>query len=293
VGLSENAGAVVIISYKDIFKNKAAVVSVGFIAIVALIAVFADLLAPFKPAEVFAESIKSPPFWAEGHNPAFILGTDDVGRDLLSRLIHGSRFSLFIGLLVVVSMLTLGTLLGLISGSIGGRTDALIMRIMDIMMALPSVLTAIVIVSILGPSLINTVIAIAIVQIPYYVRIVRSSVMVENSKNYVVAARSYGASWFRIYFINVLPNCLGPILVQATFGFSEGILNAAALGFLGLGVQAPTPEWGTMLSDSRAYIQSAPELVFLPGICILLVVVSFNILGDSLRDVFDPKVHKA
>jgi ABC-type dipeptide/oligopeptide/nickel transport system permease subunit len=283
----------VIITYKDIFKNKTALVSLVFIGLISLIAVFADVLAPFGPSEVFSENIKSPPFWAEGYNPAFKLGTDDVGRDLLSRLIHGSRFSLFIGLLVVISMLTIGTMLGLLSGSSGGRIDSIIMRIMDIMMALPSVLTAIVIVSILGPSLINTVIAIAIVEIPYYVRIVRSSVMVENNKNYVVAARSYGASWFRIYFINVLPNCLGPMLVQATFGFSEGILNAAALGFLGLGVQAPTPEWGTMLSDSRSYIESAPALVFLPGLCILLVVVAFNILGDSLRDVFDPKVHKA
>ena len=293
MGLSQNARSVVIITYKDIFKNKTALVSLVFIGLISLIAVFADVLAPFGPSEVFSENIKSPPFWAEGYNPAFKLGTDDVGRDLLSRLIHGSRFSLFIGLLVVISMLTIGTMLGLLSGSSGGRIDSIIMRIMDIMMALPSVLTAIVIVSILGPSLINTVIAIAIVEIPYYVRIVRSSVMVENNKNYVVAARSYGASWFRIYFINVLPNCLGPMLVQATFGFSEGILNAAALGFLGLGVQAPTPEWGTMLSDSRSYIESAPALVFLPGLCILLVVVAFNILGDSLRDVFDPKVHKA
>jgi ABC-type dipeptide/oligopeptide/nickel transport system permease subunit len=148
-------------------------------------------------------------------------------------------------------------------------------------------------VSILGPSLINTIIAIALVQVPYYVRIVRSTVMVENSKNYVIAAKSYGAGWLRVYVINVLPNCLGPILVQATFGFSEGILNSAALGFLGLGVQAPTPEWGTMLSDSRAYIESAPYLVITPGLCLLLVVVAFNVLGDSLRDTFDPKINRA
>ncbi len=282
-----------IVSYKDILKNKVALTSLIFISLVTLVALFADFLAPHSASEVFTDHIKSPPFWSEGSHPDFLLGTDDLGRDLLSRLIHGARFSLFIGLLVVTSMLTIGTFLGLLSGSLGGKTDAVIMRIMDIFMALPSVLTAIVIVSILGPSLINTIIAIAIVQIPYYVRIVRSTVMVENSKNYVVAAKSYGASWFRVYVINVLPNCLGPMLVQATFGFSEGILNSAALGFLGLGVQAPTPEWGTMLSDSRAYIESAPYLVVTPGLCLLLVVVAFNVLGDSLRDTFDPKINKA
>ena len=160
-------------------------------------------------------------------------------------------------------------------------------------MALPSILLSIVVVAILGPSLINTVIAVGIVALPSMVRIVRASILVEKKKTYVIASKSFGASWFRIYIINVLPNCMAPLLIQATFGFSDGILNAAALGFLGLGAQPPTPEWGTMLSDSRAYIESAPWLVTLPGLCILIVVIAFNLLGDGLRDALDPKVKRS
>jgi ABC-type dipeptide/oligopeptide/nickel transport system permease subunit len=163
------------------------------------------------------------------------------------------------------------------------------MRVMDILMSLPSILLSIVVVAILGPSLINTVLAIAVVALPNVVRVVRASVLVEKQKDYVMASTAFGASWFRTYVIGVLPNCMGPLLVQATLGFSDGILSAAALGFLGLGVQPPTPEWGTMLSDSRAYLDSTPWLVTLPGLCILIVVLGFNLLGDGLRDKFDPK----
>ncbi len=273
----------------QLFKNKGAVFSALFILIATFVALAAPWLAPHDPIQVFDGSFRLPPFWNAGFQSGFWLGTDDVGRDLLSRLIYGARFSLSIGFLVVLFNLTVGLFFGLIAGSFGGWVDQVIMRAMDIILALPSILMAIVVVAVLGPSLINTVLAIGVVTLPNVVRVVRSSILVEKQKNYVVASQTFGASWWRIYVVNILPNCMAPLLVQASFGFSDGILNAAALGFLGLGVQAPIPEWGTMLSDSRSYIESAPYLVTLPGLCILTVVVAFNILGDGLRDALDPK----
>ncbi len=278
------------IEFWGLFKqNRGALIGLWLVGLVGVVALLAPWLAPHDPTEVFAEALKLPPFWAEGAQAKFLLGTDDVGRDLLSRLIYGSRVSLGIGFLVVVFTTSVGTLLGLFAASLGSFVENLILRLMDILMALPSLLLAIVVVAILGPSLINTVIAVSIVSLPNVVRIVRASVLVEKNKNYVLASKSFGATWFHIYVKNVLPNCLAPLLVQATFGFSDGILNAAAFGFLGLGAQPPTPEWGTMLSDSRSFIESSPWLVTLPGLCILIVVISFNILGDGLRDALDPK----
>lgn len=269
-------------------QNKGALFGFYFVVVVAVIAALSPWIAPYSPTEVFSDHLLLSP----GVHPDFLLGTDDLGRDLLSRLLYGSQVSLGIGFFVVLFALVFGVALGLISGSLGGWVDMLIMRAMDVLMALPSILLAIVVVAVLGPSLINTVIAVGIVSLPSMVRIVRASVLVEKEKNYVVASRSFGASWFRIYVINVLPNCMAPLLIQASFGFSDGILNAAALGFLGLGAQPPTPEWGTMLSDSRAYIESAPWLVTLPGLCILFVVIAFNLTGDGLRDALDPKAKK-
>ncbi|MEZ0392529.1 MAG: ABC transporter permease subunit [Pseudobdellovibrionaceae bacterium] len=274
-------------------QNRGAVMGLCLVLLAAVIALLAPLIAPFEPITVFNESLKLPPFWHDGANGSYLLGTDDLGRDLLSRLIYGSRVSLGIGFFVVVFNLFFGLILGLTAGSFGGWVDTVIMRLMDIILALPSILLAIVVVAILGPSLINTVIAVGIVTLPNVVRVVRASILVEKKKNYVAASKSFGASWFRIYILNVLPNCLAPLLVQASFGFSDGILNAAALGFLGLGAQPPIPEWGTMLSDARAYIESAPWLVTLPGLCILIVVIAFNLLGDGLRDALDPKVKRA
>lgn len=273
-------------------QNRGAVIGLALVILVSLIALSAPLIAPHDPSAV-SEGLTLPPFWQEGSQPGHVLGTDDLGRDLLSRLIHGSQVSLGIGFFVVAFMTFFGVILGLIAGSLGGWIDAVIMRVMDVLMALPSILLAIVVVAVLGPSLFNTIIAVGIVSLPKMVRIVRASVLVEKQKTYVVASRSFGASWFRIYIINVLPNCMAPLLIQATLGFSDGILNAAALGFLGLGAQPPTPEWGTMLSDSRAYIESSPWLVTLPGLCILFVVISFNLLGDGLRDALDPKVKRS
>jgi peptide/nickel transport system permease protein/dipeptide transport system permease protein len=274
-------------------QNRGAVMGLSLVLLVTVIASLAPVLAPYSPSAVSESSLTLPPFWHADANKEFILGTDDLGRDLLSRLIYGSQVSLGIGFFVVVFMTFFGVLLGLLAGSLEGWVDALIMRTMDILMALPSILLSIVVVAVLGPSLTNTVIAVGIVALPSMVRIVRASILVEKKKTYVVASKSFGASWFRIYLINVLPNCMAPLLIQATFGFSDGILSAAALGFLGLGAQPPTPEWGTMLSDSRAYIESAPWLVTLPGLCILVVVIAFNLLGDGLRDALDPKVKRS
>lgn len=274
-------------------QNRGAVLGLMLVLGVSLIALLAPLLAPYDPVTIFDGMLKIPPFWQEGGQAIHLFGTDDLGRDLFSRLIYGSRVSLGIGFFVVVFTCVIGVVVGLLAGSLGGWVDSVIMRLMDILMALPSILLAIVVVAVLGPSLINTVIAVGIVNLPSVVRIVRAAVLVEKKKNYVVASKSFGASWFRIYVINVLPNCMAPLLIQATFGFSDGILNAAALGFLGLGAQPPTPEWGTMLSDARSYIESASYLVTLPGLCILVVVIAFNLLGDGLRDALDPKVKRS
>lgn len=272
-------------------QNRGAVGGAALVAVVALIALLAPVISPYEPAQVFPEALKLPPIWSGG-TPQFLFGTDDLGRDLFTRIVYGSRVSLGIGFFVVVFTLVFGVILGVVAGSLGGWVDSIITRMMDILLALPSILLAIVVVAILGPSLINTVIAVGIVSLPNVVRIVRASVMVEKKKTYVVAAESFGASWFRIYILNVLPNCMAPLLIQATFGFSDGILNAAALGFLGLGAQPPTPEWGTMLSDSRAYMETASWLVTIPGLCILVVVIAFNLLGDGLHDALDPKSKK-
>ena len=197
-----------------------------------------------------------------------------------------------LGLFIVLSSLLVGVTFGLIAGYVGGIVEMMIMRATDILMSLPSILLAIVVISILGTSLSNTVIAISVVSIPAFVRLVRASVLTEKEKDYVVCARCYGAGHFRIAFLNILPNCIAPITVQATLTFSDGILNIAALGFLGLGAQPPTPEWGTMLADARPYIASDPWLVIMPGLCILIVVVAFNLVGDVLRDCLDSRLKR-
>ncbi len=269
-------------------SSRGAMFGLFVVLLFTFIALFADLIAPFEQNKIFDSPI-SPPFWSGG---AYLLGTDDIGRDMLSRLVYGARISMGIGLFVVLFSMTVGTILGLISGYFGGLLDKIIMRFVDILMALPSILLAIVIVSILGPSLLNTVIAVSFVALPGFIRLVRASTMAEKKKKYVTASKSYGTSNFRIVVSNILPNCTAPLIVQGALGFSDGILNAAALGFLGLGAQPPTAEWGTMLSDARPYIENAPHLVTLPGLCILIVVLAFNLLGDGLRDALDPRLKK-
>jgi dipeptide transport system permease protein len=258
-----------------------------------LIALFADVLAPHSPTQQYREALLQPPVWQEGGSSQFLLGTDALGRDLLSRLIYGARFSFFIGVIVVVIAVSTGVFVGLIAGFARGWVDTLIMRLMDILLAFPSLLLALVMVAILGPSLINAMIAIAIVLQPHYVRLTRAAVLQELPKDYVTSARVVGASRLRLMFVTVLPNCLAPIIVQAALSFSTAILDAAALGFLGLGAQPPTPEWGTMLADSREFVLRAWWVVTFPGLAILINVLAINLMGDGLRDALDPKLKRS
>jgi dipeptide transport system permease protein len=275
-------------------SNRGAMAGLIVIVAVALIAVFADLVAPYSYREVFKECVikACPPIWQDGADSRFVLGTDAVGRDLWSRIIHGARYSLFIGAIVVTISLAAGVAFGLLSGFFRGVIDILIMRLMDIILAVPSLLLSLAVVAILGPGLLNAMIAVAITYVPNYARVVRSSVLAELPKDYVTASRVAGAGTLRLMFKTVLPNCVAPLIVLATFSFSNAILDAAALGFLGYGAQAPTPEWGTMLADARTLIRSMPWVVTFPGLAILVTVLAFNLLGDGLRDALDPKLKR-
>ena len=273
-------------------QNRGAVLGLVLIVFFTLVALVSPWVSPHDPAILYTDSLTRAPAWTQGGEARFPLGTDDVGRDLLSRLMAGARVSLGIGFMVVAISLTFGTLLGLLAGYYGGWVDNVIMRGVDILMSLPSILLAIVVVSILGPNLFNAILAVSVVAIPNFVRLVRASVMAEKVKPYVTASRCFGAGDLRMIFVNILPNCMAPLIIQGSLAFSDGILNAAALGFLGLGAQPPTAEWGTMLADARPFIESAPWLVTLPGICLLIVVLSFNLFGDGLRDAFDPRLRR-
>ena len=271
-------------------RNKGAVTGLAYIIIMLVIAIGANVIAPHAPAEQFRDALLRPPVWMEGGSWKFLLGTDDVGRDILSRLMYGARLSLLVGCLVVVLSLILGVIFGLFAGYYGGVIDAIIMRVVDIMLALPSLLLALVLVAIFGPSIVNASLALTFVALPHYVRLTRAAVLVEVNRDYVTASRVAGAGATRQMFINILPNCLAPLIVQASLGFSNAILDMAALGFLGMGAQPPTPEWGTMLSDVLQFAQSAWWVVTFPGVIILLTVLAFNLMGDGLRDALDPKL---
>lgn len=271
-------------------RNKGAVIGLAFIAVVFFVSVFADFIAPFDPIAQNRSALLLPPAWFENGQSAHLLGTDDIGRDILSRIIYGARLSVFIGLVIVVMSCVLGVILGLLAGYYGGTLDIIIMRFVDIMLAIPSLLLTIGVVTILGPSLINAAIAIALVSIPSYVRLTRASVLSEKNRDYVTASRVAGAGVGRLMFIVILPNCLAPLIVQMTMGISNAILELAALGFLGIGAQPPTPELGTMLAESRGFMQSAHWLVTIPGLAILSLVLAFNLMGDGLRDALDPKL---
>ncbi len=274
-------------------ENRGAVFGLWIFAAFAFCALFAPLLSPYDPTEQFRQFTLIPPAWQEGGNWAFPLGTDPLGRDMLSRLIEGARYSFFVGIVVVTVAASGGILVGLISGFAPKWIDTIIMRIMDIILAFPSLLLALVLVAILGPSLTNAMIAIAIVLQPHYVRLTRASVLSEKQKDYVTAARVVGAGRLRLMFITVLPNCLAPIIVQAALSFSTAILDAAALGFLGMGAQPPTPEWGTMLAEAREFILRAWWVVTFPGLAILVTVLAINLMGDGLRDALDPKLKRS
>ncbi|MEE8531946.1 MAG: dipeptide ABC transporter permease DppC [Alphaproteobacteria bacterium] len=272
--------------------NRGALAGLAVICTLVAVALGADVIAGHPPNEQYRDAYLAPPVWAEGGSTRFLLGTDDIGRDILSRIIHGARVSMSIGLLVVTLSLVLGIVLGLIAGFFRGVVDIAIMRAMDIMLALPGLLLAMVIVAILGPSLLNAAMAVVIVALPHYVRLTRASVISEMTRDYVTASRVSGAGMLRLMLITVLPNCMAPLIVQATLGFSTAVLDLAALGFLGLGAQPPTPEWGTMLSSALQFIQRAWWVVTFPGLAILITVLAFNLMGDGLRDALDPRLKR-
>lgn len=273
-------------------ENKGAVAGLAVIGAIFFMALFANLIAPHSPIEQYRDHLLQPPFWQEGGSIAYPLGTDAVGRDMLSRIIHGSRYSLLIGSIVVTLSLSAGIALGLTAAFLRGFVESLIMRAMDIMLALPSLLLAIVVVAVLGPSLINAMFSLAIVYLPHYVRLTRASAISEMSRDYVTASRVAGAGVARLMALTVLPNCAAPLIVQATLSFSSAILDAAALGFLGLGAQPPTPEWGTLLAEAREFVLRAWWVVTFPGLAILVTVLAFNLMGDGLRDALDPKLKR-
>ena len=274
-------------------ENTGAVIGLWFFIFICLVAIFADIIAPHGSSIQYRDALLTPPVWQEGGDWRFLLGTDAVGRDMLSRLIHGARYSLFVGIIVVSGAMAVGVAVGLIAGFFGGIIDTVIVRVMDIILSFPSLLLALTLVAVLGPSLTNAMIAIAIIQQPHYVRLTRAAVMGEKNKDYVTAARVAGVGPLRLMGVTILPNCLAPIIVQAALSFSTAILDAAALGFLGMGAQPPAPEWGTMLAEAREFILRAWWVVTLPGLAILLVVLAINLMGDGLRDALDPKLKRS
>ena len=272
--------------------NRGAVGGLVIVVALLLLALLAPLVAPHIPDATNPAAFLRPPSWQTGGSREFLLGTDAIGRDILSRLIFGARLSLSIGLAVVLMSVAAGIALGLVAGFARGILEMAIMRLMDIILTLPSLLLAIVIVAILGPGLVNAMLAVAVVVLPHYVRITRAAVIAEVSKDYVTAARISGAGTLRLMFSEVLPNCAAPLIVQASLGVSTAILDAAALGFLGLGAQPPSPEWGTMLADAREFVLRAWWVVTFPGLAILIAVLAFNLMGDGLRDALDPKLKR-
>jgi ABC-type dipeptide/oligopeptide/nickel transport system permease subunit len=269
--------------WRSLVANRAALVSLVLIALLVLVAVFGPYLVPYNPVETNMPNALQPP------SAEHWFGTDQLGMDIFSRVIVGTRVSLTVGLLAVSIAMTVGVILGSIAGYIGGRVDAAIMRVMDMMLAIPSILLAITLMAALGKGIDKAVIAIGLVSIPEYARIVRGNTLSIKENDYVAAARVAGNSDLRIIFRHVLPNALSVIIVRGTLGMSSAILDLAALGFLGMGVQPPQAEWGDMLGRARGFIFQAPYTLLFPGLAITLTVLAFNLLGDGLRDALDPK----
>jgi len=286
---------------RRLFRRRSAVVGLIILGALSLVAIFAPLIAPYSPEEVLIgkENVKKRAvpcihlLGCAADQPQHILGIDGNVRDFFSRIVYGARLSLAIGLTTVTFAIVVGTVLGAVSGYAGGWTDNIIMRLMDVLLAFPQLILAIAIVTMLGPGLQNALIAISIVSIPAYARVVRAGVLSIKEMDFVSASRALGASSFHILFFRVLPNALTPLIVQGTLGIASAILEAAALSFIGLGAQPPTPEWGSMLGAERNQVFTAPHLVFFPGIAIMLTVLSFNLLGDGLRDALDPRLAQA
>lgn len=285
-------------AWRRLFKRKSAVLGMIILGILIFIAIFADWLAPYDPLQVLigVEDVKmrqSPCIHLLGcpeDQPQHLMGIDGNVRDAFSRLLFGARLSLIIGFTTVSFAIVIGVTLGALSGYLGGWVDNVVMRLMDVLLAFPSLLLAIAIVTILGPGIQNALLAIGIVSIPAYARVTRASVLSVKQMEFVDASRSLGGGTAYILFGRILPNSLTPLIVQGTLGIATAILDAAALSFLGLGAQPPTPEWGTMLSAERNQLFTAPHLVFYPGLAIMLTVLSFNLLGDGMRDALDPRL---
>ena len=270
--------------FRKLLKHRSATIGASIILFFIVVAIFAPLIATHDPRQAnIVERL-------QGGSASHYLGTDKVGRDIFSRIVYGTRISLKVGLVAMTFSVGFGTLFGAIAGYYGGRLDNLIMRVMDMMLAMPSILLAMVIVTILGQSLTNAIIAVSIVYIPQYARILRASVLKVRELDYVVSAKVIGASNSRILRTTILPNCLAPLIVQATLGIGAAILDAAGLSFLGLGAEIGEPEWGAMLNENRDLIRRAPLAVTAPGVAIFLIVLGFNLLGDALRDALDPQI---
>ena len=269
---------------RRLLRNKLAIVGIVILGAFLAFALFAPLIAPYDPLDQELVSRRHPP------SPQHPFGLDNLGRDILSRIIFGSQVSLRVGVLSVALAIVAGSLLGLMSGYLGGWADNLTMRFMDIMLAFPAMLLAIAIVAVLGPGLMNMLIAIGLVSIPTYARLVRAQVLAIKAQDYVLAARAIGVGTGRMLFRNILPNSITPIIVQGTLGIAGAILDAAGLSFLGLGAQPPIPEWGAMLGEGRFSMFTAPHIIIFPGIAIMLTVLGFNLLGDGLRDALDPRL---
>lgn len=269
---------------QSLIRNKRALLGLGFILLLLLLALFADQIAPFTMTEQnLANALQKP-------GGAHFFGTDELGRDVFSRVVYGSRISLIIGVSSVTIALVIGGFMGLVAGYYGGKIDGLIMRLTDVLLSIPSILLAIAIVASLGSSMINLILAIGIGMIPSYARITRSAVMTVREKQYIEAAHALGGSDFKIMVRHIVPNILSPLIVQSSMGIASGILSAAGLGFIGLGIEASVAEWGTMLNYGRKYIRTHSYLTIFPGVAIMLTILSFNLLGDGIRDALDPKL---
>lgn len=271
-------------AWREFKKNKIALVGLSIVSLFILLAIFAPLIAKEGINDQFMADRLQPP------STEYWLGTDDFGRDIFSRIVYGARISLRIGFFAVIGSVIVGCFLGIIAGYYGRWIDTIISRFFDIMLAFPSILLAIAIVAVLGPSLENALIAIAIINVPNFGRLIRSKVLSIKEDEYIVSAKAIGLKDARILFSHILPNSMAPVIVQGTLAVATAILEAAALGFLGLGAQPPLPEWGKMLADSKNYLQTAPWTMIFPGLAIMLTVLGFNLMGDGLRDAMDPKM---
>ena len=286
------------LTLRRIFRQRSAVIGGTILIFLVLVATFAPWIAPYSPEQVLIgiEDVgkrEAPCIHLLGcpkDRPQHFMGIDGNFRDQFSRVVHGTRISLYIGFTTVTFAIVVGTLIGSVAGYVGGWVDNLLMRVMDVLLAFPSLLLAIAIVTVLGRGLQNALLAIAIVTIPVYARVVRASVLSVKEQAYVSASRALGASHFHILFLRILPNAIPPLIVQGTLGIATAILDAAALSFLGLGAQPPMPEWGTMLGSERNQVFTAPHLVFFPGLAIMITVLAFNLMGDGLRDAIDPRL---